>query len=68
MANATAYQKKEIKHEGMKIYVEFPEPTENDKQIKKEVRDILTNALQEHMKKTHNSKAEIFFPASWKGV
>lgn len=51
MKEATAHQKKEIKHEGMKVYVEFPEPTENDKQIKKEVRDILTNALQEHIKK-----------------
>ena len=51
MNEATAYQKKEIKCEGMKVYVEFPEPTENDNQIKKEVKDILTNALQEHMKK-----------------
>ena len=51
MNEATAYQKEEITHEGMKVYVEFPEPTENDYQIKKEVKDILTNALQEHMKK-----------------
>lgn len=51
MTNATAYQKKEIKHEGMKVYLEFPEPTENDSQIKKEVKNILTNALQEQMKK-----------------
>ena len=41
MNEATAYQKKVIKHEGMKVYVEFPEPTENDNQIKKEVKDIL---------------------------
>lgn len=51
MKEATAYQIKEIKHEEMKIYLEFPEPTESDIQIKKEVKDILTNALQEHMKK-----------------
>ena len=51
MNEATAYQKKEIKCEGMKVYVEFPEPTENDNQIKKEVKDILTNALQEQIKK-----------------
>lgn len=51
MKEATAYQKKEIKCEGMKVYVEFPKPTQNDNQIKKEVKDILTNALQEHMKK-----------------
>ena len=50
MNEATAYQKKEIKHDGMKVYVEFPEPTENDNQIKKEVRDILINALHEQMK------------------
>ena len=51
MNEATAYQKKEIKCEGMKVYVEFPEPTECDNQIKKEVKDILTNALREQMKK-----------------
>lgn len=51
MKESTAYQKKEIRHEGMKVYLEFPEPTENDNQIKKEVKDILTNALQEHIKK-----------------
>ena len=50
MNEATAYQKKEIKCEGMKVYVEFPEPTECDNQIKKEVRDILINALHEQMK------------------
>ncbi|MGN0394179.1 MAG: hypothetical protein ACI4EF_02350 [Coprococcus sp.] len=68
MTNATAYQKKEIKNKEMKVYLEFPEPTENDNQIKKEVKDILTNALQEHMKKSHNLKADIFFPAPQKGV
>ena len=51
MTNAKVYQKKEIQYEGMKVYIEFSEPTENDNQIKKEVKDILTNALQEHMKK-----------------
>ena len=51
MNEATAYQKNEIKHEGMKVYVEFPEPTECDNQIKNAVKDILTNALQEQMKK-----------------
>lgn len=51
MNEATGYQKKEIKCGGMKVYVEFPELTECDNQIKKEVKDILTNALQEHMKK-----------------
>jgi hypothetical protein len=52
MTKATAYQKKEIKNsDGMKVYFEFPEPTENDEQIKKEVADILTNTLLEQMKK-----------------
>lgn len=51
MNKATAYQKKEIKHEEMKVYLEFPAPTEEDNNIKKEVKDILTNALQEQMKK-----------------
>ena len=51
MNEATAYQKKEIKCEEMKVYLEFPEPTANDNKIKKAVKDILTNALQEHMKK-----------------
>lgn len=50
MNEATAYQIKEIKCSGMKVYVEFPEPKENDYQIKKEVRDILINALHEQMK------------------
>lgn len=51
MNEATAYQKKEIMHEGMKVYIEFPEPSENDNQINKEVKAILTNALQEQMNK-----------------
>ena len=49
MNEATAYQKKEIKHERMKVYVEFPEPTENDYQIKKEVKDILTKTTKWHL-------------------
>lgn len=51
MANEAVYQKKEIEHEGMKIYLEFPEPAENDSMIRKEVKNILINALQEQMKK-----------------
>ena len=51
MKEATAYQKKEIKCEGMKVYVEFPEPAEHDGQIQKEIRDILAHALQEQMTK-----------------
>lgn len=51
MNKATAYPKKEIKHEEMKVYLEFSEPTESDNQIKKEVKDILINALQEQITK-----------------
>ncbi len=53
MNEAANYQKKEIKCENMKVYVEFPEPTECDNRIKKEVKSILIHALQEHIK-TYN--------------
>lgn len=51
MSKTTAYQKKELHHDGMKISVEFPEPTENDSKIAEEIKNILTNALQEQMQK-----------------
>ena len=54
MGEATSYQKKEIKCVGMKVYAEFPEPTENDNKIINEVKDILTGVLQEYIKKSHN--------------
>ena len=51
MSSTTAYQKKERKKDsGMKVYFEFPEPTENDEEVKREVREILTNILQEHLR------------------
>lgn len=64
MTNAAVYQKKEITREGMKVYLEFPEPTENDSQIKKEVKDILTYALQESMKRSVGNNAEKKSPHS----
>lgn len=51
MTKETAYQKKEVKYEGMKVYLEFPEPTANDNKIKKEVKEILINTLKEYIKK-----------------
>lgn len=51
MINEAAYQKKEIEHEGMKVSLEFPEPAENGSMIRKEVKNILIDALQEQMKK-----------------
>lgn len=51
MNESTAYQKKEIVYEGMKVCFEFPEATENDDRIKSEVKGILANALQEQMTK-----------------
>lgn len=50
MISATTYQKVEIEQDGMKIHFEFPEPTEHDECIKKEVKGILVNALQEQLK------------------
>lgn len=51
MNKATAYQREKIEYEGMKVYLEFPEPTENDDRIKSEVKGILASALQEQMTK-----------------
>lgn len=50
MANARACQMKEINCEEMKIYVEFPEPAENDEPLRKEIRDILIDALHKQLK------------------
>lgn len=51
MTNATTYHKKEIEQGGMKVVFEFPEASENDNQIKQEVKEILKGALQEQLKK-----------------
>lgn len=51
MTKTATCQKKEIKHEGMKVHIEFPESAANDSGITKEVKNILANALCEHMKK-----------------
>lgn len=53
MNKATSYQRKEIEYEGIKVYLEFPEPanSEHDNKIKSEVKGILASALQEQMTK-----------------
>ena len=50
MTNATTLQQKDFSWEGWHICVEFPEPAENDLTIQKEVKSILTHALQEYLK------------------
>lgn len=50
MVNARACQMKEINCEEMRIYVEFPEPAENDEPLRKEIRDILIDALHKQLK------------------
>ena len=51
MTKEISYQRKEYKYEGMKVCLEFPEPTENDNIIEKEIKDILTYVLKEQMRK-----------------
>ena len=64
MTNASIYEKKEITRKGMKVYLEFPEPTENDNEIKKEVKELLTYALHEYMKRSVGNNAEKKSPHS----
>lgn len=47
----TTYQQTEIKKGGMKVIIECPDYSDEDDKIKNEVRLILVNALQEHLKK-----------------
>jgi len=47
----TTYQQTEITKGGMKVIIECPAPTDEDSKIKNEVRLILLNTLQEHLKK-----------------
>ena len=47
----TTYQQTEIKRGGMRVVFECPDYSEEDNKIKSEVKEILSNALQEHLKK-----------------
>lgn len=47
----TTYQQTEISKGGMKVVIECPDYSDEDDKIKAEVRLILVNALQEHLKK-----------------
>lgn len=49
--NTTTYQQTEIKRGGMRVVFECPDYSEEDNKIKSEVKEILSNALQEHLKK-----------------
>ncbi len=51
MTNTTYQQQTEIKKGGMKVIIECPDYSAEDDKIKDEVRLILVNALQEHLKK-----------------
>lgn len=51
MTKTTYQQQTEIKKGGMKVIIECPDYSDEDDKIKDEVRLILVNALQEHLKK-----------------
>lgn len=47
----TTYQQTEIIKDGIKVIIECPVYLDEDSKLKDEVRIILLNALQEHLKK-----------------
>ena len=47
-----SYQQTKITKGGMKVIIECPDYSDEDSKIKEEVRLILLNALQEHLKKS----------------
>lgn len=49
----TTYRKKEIKKGELKVIIECRDDFDEDNKIKDEVRLILSNALQEYLKKTN---------------
>lgn len=51
MINAITCKQSEIKYKGMKVYLEFSESMDNDNKIKSDVRNILSDALQEYLQK-----------------